>query len=241
MFPYPPPLRGRSTGDGVINKVVVSRKMDDRLYSYLVRHSREPAVLRDLREETGREMGVGARMQISPEQGAFMGWLVGTLRARRAIEVGVFTGYSSISVARALPADGRLLALDMDARSMEMAKRYWEAAGVADRVTPRLGPAADTLRALLEDPGEEGSYDFAFVDADKSGYATYYELLLRLVRRGGVIAFDNVLWSGKVADDSADDNATRALRALNAALLVDDRVEFSIVPIGDGMALCTKK
>lgn len=224
----------------MINKEVVLKKMDDTLYDYIVSHTREPPVLRDLRAETAKEMGSGARMQISPEQGAFMHWLAGSLGAKRVIEVGVFTGYSSISVARALPADGKLLALDTDPRSMQIAQRFWEQAGVADRCQAMLGPAAETLEKLTQDPQQLGTYDFAFVDADKGGYARYYELLLKLLRKGGVVAFDNVLWGGKVADESVQDASTVALRSLNAALLKDERVTFTIVPIGDGMALCTK-
>ncbi|KAL4446674.1 hypothetical protein ABPG77_007918 [Micractinium sp. CCAP 211/92] len=222
-----------------INKQVISKHMDDRLYGYLLEHTREPPVLASLRAATAEQFPTGARMQISPEQGAFMGWLVGTLGAKRIIEVGTFTGYSSIAMALALPPGSTLLACDRDPRAMVLAREYWGTAGVADKIDERLGPASETLDSLLADPSQHASYDFAFIDADKKGYRAYYEQLLRLVRPGGVIAVDNVLWYGKVADPEVADKNTEALRELNAFLLRDERVAFSLVPVGDGIALCT--
>ncbi|KAI8464284.1 MAG: O-methyltransferase [Monoraphidium minutum] len=212
--------------------------MSGELYAYLLQHTREPQVLRDLREETSAMRG--ANMQVSPEQGAFMSLLVELMGVRRAVEVGVFTGYSALAVAMALPPDGRLVACDRDARTMEVAQRYFQAAGVAHKVDARLAPAEDTLARLLEEGGE-GAYDFAFIDADKRAYGRYFELCLRLVRRGGLIAVDNVLWYGKVADEEVQDKATAALREFNTALVGDGRVTLSIVPVGDGMALCRKR
>ncbi|KAL6773954.1 hypothetical protein ACKKBG_A23200 [Auxenochlorella protothecoides x Auxenochlorella symbiontica] len=179
-------------------------------------------------------------MQITPDQGAFMHWLVATLRATRAIEVGVFTGYSSIATATALGPGGKLLACDPDERALAVARRCWDRAGVLDRIVEHVRPARETLELLLS-AGEAGQYDFAFVDADKRGYMGYYEQLLQLVRPGGVIAFDNVLWYGQVADAGATDARTEAIRELNSFLLADERILFSLLPISDGLALCTKK
>lgn len=221
-----------------INKQPINMKMNDELYAYLLKHTREPEILRKLRNETA-ELN-GARMQISPEQGQFMAMLVPLLGATRYIEVGVFTGYSSLAVAMALPSDGRVVALDRDPVSMEVAKRYWQQAGVEDMVDARLGPGQETIRAVLEEYGPD-AFDYAFVDADKRGYRDYYEVLLQLVRPGGLIAIDNVLWYGKVADRSVDDKATLAIRELNDFLLTDDRIDFNIVPIGDGIAMCRRR
>eukprot|EP00878_Enallax_costatus_P038086 GHUV01043237.1.p1 GENE.GHUV01043237.1~~GHUV01043237.1.p1 ORF type:complete len:214 (+),score=24.61 GHUV01043237.1:466-1107(+) len=206
--------------------------------SYLLSHTREPEILAELRKETASMHG--GHMQVAPEQGQLLALVVELLGVTSAIEVGVFTGYSSLAVALALPDDGRLVAFDRDAKTMAVAQRYWEKAGVAHKVDGRLGPAVDGLQELVQQEGEH-SFDMAFVDADKRGYQAYFDLCLRLVRPGGLIAVDNVLFYGKVADPGAQDKATMALKKFNDALMVDERVTFSIVPIGDGMALCRKR
>lgn len=213
--------------------------LDDRLYDYLLRHSlREHPALARLRAETAAHPRVN--MQISPEQGQFMQLLVRLLGARRTIEVGVFTGYSSLAVALALPPDGRLLACDISEEYTRIARRYWAEAGVADRIELVLAPAVATLDARLT-AGEAGRYDFAFIDADKTGYHDYYERLLRLVRPGGLIAVDNTLWSGAVADPADQDNDTRAIREFNERLHADARIDLSLVPIGDGLTLARRR
>lgn len=209
------------------------------LYRYLQANSlREPESLRQLRDETSQLPG--AIMQISPEQGQFMALLIQLMGARRALEVGVFTGYSSLAVALALPADGRLVACDIDGTTAAIAQRHWQAAGVADKIDLRLAPAAESLDQLLAQ-GEAGSYDFAFIDADKGNYPRYYEQCLALVRPGGLIAIDNVLWSGRVADPNDADKRTQAIRDFNAALQQDQRVSLSLVPIADGLSLALKR
>lgn len=195
---------------------------------------REPEVLTRLREETASLPE--HQMQVAPEQGALLAMLARLVGARRCLEVGTFTGYSSLCVALALPDDGRLLCCDVSEEWTSIARRYWAEAGVADKVELEVGPAAETLDGLLAD-GEEATYDFAFVDADKPGYDGYYERLLRLVRPGGLIAFDNVLWGGKVADRTVEDDNTVALRALNAKIAADDRVTMVLLPIADGVTL----
>ncbi len=198
----------------------------------------EPDVLRRLREETGAlEM---ARMQISPEQGQFMKLLVQIARVRNAIEVGVFTGYSTLCVASALPADGRLIACDVSDEWTAIGRRYWREAGVAERIDLRLAPATETLDALLAEQ-RQGQFDFAFIDADKANYDGYYERCLQLLRVGGIIAIDNALWSGLVVDSGADDADTLAIRALNLKVRDDQRVQHSLVPIGDGLLLAVKQ
>jgi len=212
--------------------------LDARLYAYLQEHSlREHPVLRELREATAGMRHAG--MQISPEQGQFMALLARMLNARRTLEIGVFTGYSSLAVALALPPDGQVIACDVSEEWTSMARRYWEKAGVADRIELRLAPAVKTLDALLES-GEAGRFDFAFIDADKSRYGDYYERCLKLLRRGGLIVADNTLWSGKVADANVQDEDTKALRAFNDALHRDGRVAVSLLPIGDGVTLALK-
>ena len=212
--------------------------LDARLYAYLQEHSlREHPVLRELREATAGMRHSG--MQISPEQGQFMALLVRMLNARFTLEIGVFTGYSALAVALALPADGQVVACDVSEEWTSMAKRYWEKAGVAQRIRLKLAPAKSTLDALLES-GEAGRFDFAFIDADKTGYLDYYERCLKLVRKGGLIVTDNTLWSGKVADASVQDEDTKALRAFNDALHRDGRVAVSMLPIGDGVTLALK-
>jgi predicted O-methyltransferase YrrM len=213
--------------------------MDERLYGYLQEASlREPDILARLRAETAALPM--ARMQIAPEQGQFMQLLVRLMGARRCLEVGVFTGYSSLAVALALPADGRLVACDRNAEWTAMARRYWTEAGVAAKIDLRLAPAIVTLDALLRD-GEAGTYDFAFIDADKENYANYFERALALLRPGGLFAADNTLWGGAVADPGNNDKDTVAIRAFNRRLLADQRVFLSLVPIADGLTLALKR
>lgn len=199
---------------------------------------RETDLFRRLREETARLPN--ARMQISSEQGQFMAMLVRLMGAERALEVGVFTGYSSTTVALALPENGSLIACDVSEEYAAVARRYWREAGVERKITLRLGPAVKTLTTLVAE-GRSNQFDFAFIDADKENYDTYYERALTLVRPGGLIAIDNVLWHGKVIDQSVLDEDTRAIRALNEKLHHDDRIWLSLVAIGDGMTLAQKK
>jgi predicted O-methyltransferase YrrM len=213
--------------------------IDDRLYSYLIAHSvRDLPVLAELRAETAKHPKAG--MQISPEQGQFMALLVELIGAKRTIEVGTFTGYSALVVALALPAEGRVIACDVSEEFTAMARRYWAKAGIANKIDLRLAPANETLDKLLA-TGEAGRFDFAFIDADKENYVGYYERCLKLVRAGGLIAVDNVLWDGKVADPAVDGEDTRAIRALNDQLKSDERVSLSMVPIGDGLTLARKR
>ncbi|MBH8551726.1 class I SAM-dependent methyltransferase [Nostocaceae cyanobacterium CENA357] len=213
--------------------------LDSRLYDYLLAISvREPEVLQKLRQETASHPRSG--MQISPEQGQFMRLLVQLMGAKKTLEVGVFTGYSSLSVALALPADGQIIACDVSEEFTAIARRYWQQAGVADKIDLRLAPALETLDALLAD-GQAGTFDFAFIDADKENYDGYYERSLQLLRPGGLITIDNVLWSGQVADPQFQDKSTQAIRALNKKLHDDQRVTLSLVPIGDGLTLALKR
>jgi len=213
--------------------------VDDDLYRYLVEHSlREHPAQAALRAATAAHPHAG--MQISPEQGQFMALLVKLLGARRAIEVGVFTGYSALTVALALPDDGRLLACDVSDEYTRVGRPYWEQAGVAHKIDLRLAPAQATLDARLA-AGEAGQYDFAFIDADKTSYDTYYERCLSLLRPGGLIAIDNTLWGGKVAHAAGDDADTGALQALNEKLHRDARIDVSLLPIGDGLTLARKR
>ncbi|HET8586429.1 MAG TPA: class I SAM-dependent methyltransferase [Candidatus Limnocylindria bacterium] len=195
---------------------------------------REPAVLRKLREETAPLPQHD--MQIGPMQGAFMSLLVRLIGARKCLEVGTFTGYSSTVVALALPEDGSILCCDVSREWTDVARRYWAEAGVADKIELRLAPAVETLDQLLAE-GQEGSFDFAFIDADKTGYDAYYERALRLVRRGGLIAIDNTLQHGRVVDASSDSDNVRAVRALNQKIRDDDRVEMVLLPLADGLTL----
>jgi predicted O-methyltransferase YrrM len=213
--------------------------LSDELYRYLLDVSlRDRDVLRRLREETsGMEH---SNMQIGPDQGQLMGLLLELVEARNVLEIGTFTGYSALAMALHLPEDGRLVTCDVSEEWTSVGRRYWEEAGVAGKIDLRLGPAADTLEALLTD-GRAGSFDFAFIDADKGGYETYYELVLRLLRRGGLVAVDNTLWEGKVADPEARDPDTEAIRAFNRKLKDDERVTLSLVPIGDGLTLARKR
>ena len=212
---------------------------DERLHRYLVTASlRDDPLQARLREETQR-LSAGA-MQIAAEQGQFMALLVSLIGARRCIEIGTFTGYSALCTARALPEDGRLTCCDISEEWTSIARRYWEEDGVARKIDLRLGPAAETLSDLLGDGGA-GRYDFAFIDADKTGYDGYYERCLELIRPGGLIAIDNMLWNGWVADPSRDDADTEAIRALNLKVRDDRRVDASLVPIGDGLLLARKR
>jgi len=216
-----------------------SISLTDSLYEYLLSVSlREPDLLRRLREETAALPN--ARMQIAPEQGQFMALLVQLTGARRCLEVGVFTGYSSLAVALALPDDGRIVACDVSEEWTTVARRYWSAAGVTHKIDLRLAPALETLEGLLA-AGEGGSYDFAFLDADKENYLRYYGLALELVRPGGLIVADNTLWSGRVIDPSNSEAATVALRRFTETLHTDDRIDVSLVPIGDGLTLARKR
>jgi len=209
--------------------------LSEELNAYLERSGvREPEVLRRLREETARMPE--SQMQIAVEEGALLALLVQLIGARRIVEVGTFTGYSSTAMALALPPGGRILCCDVSREYTDVAVRAWAEAGVADRVELRLGPAIKTLDALLE-AGGAGTFDLAFIDADKENYGAYYERSLRLVRSGGLIAIDNVLWSGRVAEPANREESTLAIRALNATIATDQRVDIAMVPIADGVTL----
>ena len=213
--------------------------VDDRLYQYLCEVSlRETELMRRLRAETLAMPR--ASMQIAPEQGQFMAFLVRLIGAQRIVEVGTFTGYSALCMAEALPATGRLVACDVNADWTAIARRYWAEAGIADRIDLRLAPALDTLDALIAG-GEAGRFDFAFIDADKENYRGYYERVLALLRSGGLVAVDNVLCGGRVVDPAKRDKDTEAIRAFNKALLGDARIDLSLVPIGDGLTLARKR
>ena len=212
--------------------------IDDRVYDYLLSVSlRESDLLKQLREETtGIEY---SEMQIAPEQGQFMSLLVRLIGARRALEVGTYTGYSSICIATALPADGELVCCDDSEEWTAIANKYWQQAGLEDRIDFRLGDAGASLQQLV-DQGGTGTFDFIFIDADKQNYPRYYELSLQLLRDGGLLAVDNTLWSGQVADPEDMEPATRAIRRFNEQLKADERVDISLVPIGDGLTLVRK-
>ena len=212
--------------------------LSDDLYAYLFENSvREPDILRRLREETARDSM--ARMKIAPEQGQLMQLLVRLMGARCYLEVGVFTGYSSLAVALALPAEGRILACDISDTWTRVARRYWAEAGVAGKIDLRLAPAQQTLDGLIA-AGAGGSFDFVFIDADKTSYKAYYERALTLIRVGGLIAMDNTLWEGRVADPTARDADTQAIRDFNRHLRDDRRVQQCLIPIGDGLSLALK-
>jgi predicted O-methyltransferase YrrM len=213
--------------------------VDDRLHDYVIAHNREHPELAALRAATASHPRAG--MQISPEQGALLQMLVRLTGARRTIEVGVFTGYSALAVALALPPDGRILACDVSDEFTRVGRPHWERAAVAGKIELVLAPALQTLDARLA-AGEAGRYDFAFIDADKNNYDGYYERCLTLLRPGGLIAIDNVLWSGRVLDaiDPAKDADTAALQALNDKLVADMRVDLALLPIGDGLTLACK-
>ena len=213
--------------------------ISDELAAYVVQvGTREPALLARLRAETAALPQHG--MQIAPEQGAFLALLVELIGARRCIEVGTFTGYSSTVVALALPEDGQIVCCDVSETWTALAGKYWHEAGVAGKIDLRIAPATETLDQLLA-AGEDGAFDFAFIDADKAGYDGYYERLLRLVRPGGLIALDNTLWDGKVLDQHADDEDTRAIQALNAKLAEDERITLCLLPVADGVTLARRR
>src|SRR5262245_51060809 len=214
-------------------------QITDEVHRYLVEHSvREPEVLARLRAATASLPQ--AQMQIGPEQGQLMALLAKLIGAKRCIEIGVFTGYSSLVVALALPEDGRILACDVSEEWTSIARRFWREAGVEHKIELKLQPAVRTLEQLLA-AGEAGRYDFAFIDADKPAYDTYYEMLLKLLRPGGLIALDNTLWSGHVADPNDRDPNSVALRALNDKVHRDERIDVSLLPIGDGLTLARKR
>jgi caffeoyl-CoA O-methyltransferase len=209
--------------------------LDERLYRYLLDVSlREPDILRRLRGETAEREN--ASMQIAPEQGQFMALLVELIGAERTLEIGTFTGYSALAVALALPSHGRVIACEVSEEYARIARRWWAEAGVAEKIELHVEPAVETLDRMLED-GLGRRFDFAFIDADKEGYVDYWERCLRLVRRGGLITVDNVLWDGRVADPENAEESTQAIRAFNARVRDDDRVDLSLVPIGDGLTL----
>lgn len=209
------------------------------LQRYLLEHSvREAPILASLRQVTAALPQAG--MQIAPEQGQFMQLLVRVLGAKRCLEVGTFTGYSALAVALALPGDGALIACDVSVEWTQIARRFWAEAGVDARIDLRLAPALTTLDALLESRGGS-SFDFAFIDADKGNYVAYYERVVELLRPGGLLAVDNALWDGTVADPGVNDADTNAIRALNDRVHRDERVDMSLVPIGDGLLLARKR
>jgi caffeoyl-CoA O-methyltransferase len=209
------------------------------LYDYLLAHSlRETDLQRRLREET--EARPMALMQAPPEEAQFLALLIELIDARRCLEVGVFTGYSTLAMALALPDDGRIVACDIDEETSAVARRYWREAGVDDRIDMRIADARETLQGLI-DGGEAGTYDLAFLDADKTSYADYYEQILILLRPRGLLVIDNVLWNGAVADPAKSNESTEALRALNTKLHADDRISLSLLPVGDGITLALKR
>jgi predicted O-methyltransferase YrrM len=200
--------------------------------------SRETPIQRRLRAETARMPGAG--MQIGADQGALLAMLIRIMGARRALEIGTFTGYSALAVAMALPTDGKLVCCDVSDEWTSIGRKYWQEAGVANRIDLRIAPALDTLATLRREHGD-GSFDFAFIDADKTNYDAYYEACLALVRQGGLIALDNMLWSGDVADPDVHDATTEALRTLNAKITADPRVDASLLTVGDGVMLARKR
>lgn len=211
----------------------------DSLYDYLFSVSvRDTPLLKSLRDETA--LDAMARMQIAPEQGQFMALLVKLTGARRIIEIGTFTGYSSLCMALAMPDDGKIVCCDISEEWTQVARRYWHAAGVEHKIDLQLAPAFETLN-LLFDAGQAEAFDIAFLDADKSNYPAYFENCLALVRPGGLIMVDNTLWSGRVADPAVNDADTLAIRAFNASLKNDDRVDFSLLPMADGLTLIRKR
>ena len=209
------------------------------LHAYLVEHgAREPDILKRLRDETA--LLPQHNMQIAPEQGAFLALLVELIDARKCIELGTFTGYSSLVVAMAMPADGRIVCCDLSEEWTSVARRYWAEAGVADRVDLRLGPALETLDELLAG-GATGTFDFAFIDASKREYPDYHERIIRLLRPGGLAVYDNVLWGGEVTNESKNDPDTLGIRRLNDRLASDERITVSMIPVADGLTLARKR
>ncbi|MBC2657306.1 class I SAM-dependent methyltransferase [Pseudomonas sp. MSSRFD41] len=213
--------------------------LDDALYQYLLDVSlRETPLLRRLRDET--QALPTARWQVAPEQGQFLALLIKLVGARRVLEVGTFTGYSALCMAQALPGDGSLLCCDLPGDYNATARRYWQEAGVQQRIDLRLAPALETL-ASLEQQGQAGSFDLIFIDADKANYPVYLESALRLLRTAGLVVFDNTLWSGRVLEVAPASEDTRAIQALNRALKDDPRIDLSLLPLGDGLTLCRKR
>ena len=214
--------------------------LSDELYKYLLTNSvREPEILTKLRSATAKHPL--ANMQISPEQGQLMGLLVSLIGAKKCLEIGVFTGYSTLVVALNLPADGRIIACDVSTEFTSIAAEYWQQAGVNDKIDLHIAPALETLDRLLAN-GEAETFDFAFIDADKNNYAAYYDRSFQLVRQGGLILIDNVLWYGRVADPAMnEDRRTQAIKQLNQQIYHDDRVQISLIPIGDGLTIARKK
>lgn len=216
----------------------ITLNLTPNLYDYLQKASlREPDVLKKLREQT-HTMSM-SQMQISPEQGQFMRLLIQLMGAKRTLDIGTFTGYSALSVALGLPTDGKVVCCDINGEWTKIAKKYWDMAGVSQQIELKLAPAIETLQQLL-DNGQAGMFDFSFIDADKLNYSNYYELSLKLLRKGGLVAIDNVLWDGKVANESVDDQNTMAIRKFNQDLLHDERVVISMLSIGDGLTLALK-
>jgi predicted O-methyltransferase YrrM len=213
--------------------------VSDDIHAYILRHGvREPAIFRRLREETAALPQAG--MQIAPDQGAFLAMLVGIIAPKRALELGTFTGYSSLAIATAMPPDGVLVCCDVSDEWTSVARRYWAEAGVTERVDLRLGPALATLDALLAGGGA-GTFDFAFIDASKREYPDYHERVVQLLRQGGLAVYDNVLWGGSVVDESQADEDTVGIRRLNERIGRDERVEVSMIPVGDGLTLARKR
>jgi len=212
--------------------------LDGPLYDYVVKHGHNgDPILRELAAETSSKLGRVSMMQISPEQGTLMTILARAIGTRSAIEVGTFTGYSAICVAGALPPEGHLLCCDVNEEWTAIARRYWQKAGLADRITLKIAPALDTLRALPAAP----PIDFAFIDADKANYRSYYEEILERMRSGGLILIDNVLWNGEVLNRRNQTADTRAIRELNDFLVTDGRVDVVMLPVSDGLTICRKK
>ena len=209
------------------------------LYQYLLKNSlREPEVLRQLREQT-HKMSMG-HMQISPEQGQFMSLLIELMQAKKTLEIGVFTGYSTLAVALALPKEGQIVACDINVEWTKIARKFWDLAEITHKIDLKLAPALETLQSLI-DNGQANTFDFSFIDADKAGYDAYYEKSLVLIRSGGLIAIDNVLWGGNVANPEVKDANTLAIRELNKKIFQDERVTMSMLSIGDGLTLIRKK
>ena len=216
-----------------------NNNIPDELYDYILANSlRDRPELQALRDETALMPMAG--MQISPDQGQFMALLVKAMGARKVIEVGTFTGYSALVVAGALPADGKLVACDVSEEYTSVGRPHWNKAGLALKIDLRLGAAVETLDAMIA-AGESGQYDMAFIDADKENYGLYYESCLTLLRPGGLILVDNVLWGGRVADPAEQDESTQAIRALTKKMHADERIDFSMLPVGDGLSLAVKR
>jgi predicted O-methyltransferase YrrM len=215
-----------------------SLQITERLYSYILEFGfRDDPLLKALRDETAKMPN--SMMQIAPEQGQFMALLAQLMGVKKALEIGTFTGYSSLSVARALPADGKLICCDVSEEYTAVARRYWTKAGVADKIDLRIAPALETLAALTRT--DAGTFDMAFIDADKTNYQHYYEAVLDLLRPGGAVLIDNVLWSGEVANPEARDADTTALRKLNSLIATDERVDFCLLHIADGLTIARKR